>query len=193
MGIVPAIRREKNMNAEFFPLFIGTHDKTVLQLIQMLLSGILMGLKCNQNTHKKSRKCFQLPFWFPIYFYSWNEEGTWKSILDLIKNAPRCKRQKRTISTDCIILLTMLEKKCMVHNWPFDLFDTTETNSFPHSIKTNMDSFLSIYRDPGLESHFWAHCVRWIKYTSWIGKYVTTIMWIEYKFSNLWEQSTLYS
>lgn len=102
MGIVPAIRREKKMNAEFFPLFIGTHDKTVLQLIQMLLSGILMGLKCNQNTHKKSRKCFQLPFWFPIYFYSWNEGGTWKNILDLIKNAPRCKRQKRTISTDCI-------------------------------------------------------------------------------------------
>lgn len=133
------------MNADFFPLFIGTHDKTVLQLIQMLLSGILMGLKCNQNTHKKSRKCFQLPFWFPIYFYSWNEGGTLKNILDLIKNAPRCKRQKRTISTDCITDYDR-KKKCMVHNWPFDLFDTTETNSFPHSIKTNMDSFLTIYR-----------------------------------------------
>lgn len=182
------------MNAKFFPLFIGTHDKMVLQLIQMLLSGILMGLKCNQNTHKKSRKCFQLPFWFPIYFYSWNEGGTWKNILDLIKNAPRCKRQKRTISTDCIILLTVIEKKMhgaqltvwfIWHhgNEQFSRFNKNEHGFF----------FINISRDPGLESHFWAHCVRWIKHTSWIGKYVTTIMWIEYKFSNLWEQSTLYS
>lgn len=168
MGIVQLQTGKKNaplflLSVIFFPLRIGTQDKTVLQLIQMLLSVILMGAKCNQNTHRE-RKEKKIPQTFltaflisdlDIFFgpfLGWRKE--WKS--NLIKNAPRCVCGTKTISLHYTkININVRVCECTVHNWPFDLFDTqrNERLSIFNKNQQIFSLFLSIYLFGRLLTH----------------------------------------
>lgn len=152
-------KKKKNWMQNFFPLFIGTHDKTVLQLIQMLLSGILMGLKCNQNTHKKIPQMFLTAFLISdlfLFFFPCKRNED-KYIPNLIKNAPRC------VSTNCII-------RCFwrkMHGAQLTIWFIwhRRTERFSHFNKNEHGFFLYQYSVGfGLELLSNTLRIRWIKY-----------------------------
>lgn len=154
MGIVQLQSRKIEKNAAFFPLFIGTRDKTVLQLIQMLLSVILMGVKCNQNTHRQKKSLIWTAFLISDldFFSAQGMEKGKETIGSLIKNAPRCGNGTKTISN---------ELHYMAWFWMENALNTTDhliyltpkkwTDSTAFNKEEHIDFFwvLRIYNVPG--------------------------------------------